>query len=81
MRLRLFLPLALLLQSGVVSAVAPNGKTIPQEASIRIDFDRSSITSTSLSGEAGVAGRLVTADDPVRVASISKLVGALAVMR
>ena len=28
MRLRLFLPLALLLQSGVVSADAPNGKTI-----------------------------------------------------
>lgn len=37
--------------------------------------------SSQISGDAGVAGRPVTAQDPVRIASISKLVTAIGVMR
>jgi CubicO group peptidase (beta-lactamase class C family) len=54
---------------------------VPQPAIVRVDFDQRGIIKTEFSGEAGVAGRAVGIDDPVRVASISKLVGALAVMR
>ena len=54
---------------------------LPTPATVRVDFDRNTVTKTELSGEAGVVGRTVGIDDPVRVASISKLVGALAVMR
>jgi CubicO group peptidase (beta-lactamase class C family) len=51
-------------------------------AAVRVAFDRRGITSVSARGWADVAGRrAVTADDPVRVASISKLVMAIAVMR
>lgn len=51
-------------------------------ASIRVDFDRNGITRVQASGPADKAtGRALTADDPVRIASISKLVVALGVMR
>lgn len=51
-------------------------------ATVRVSFDRDGITSTRAEGLADIAaGRAVTADDPVRVASISKLVTALGVMR
>jgi len=51
-------------------------------ATLRVTFDRSGITSSRARGLADVAARrAVTADDPVRVASISKLVVAIAVMR
>lgn len=51
-------------------------------ASVRVAFDRDGITATTTHGLADVAaGRAVTADDPVRVASISKLVVAIGVMR
>ncbi len=51
-------------------------------ATVRVAFDRDGITSTETHGLADTAsGRTVTADDPVRVASISKLVVAIAVMR
>ncbi len=51
-------------------------------AEVRVSFDRAGITSSSAAGHADLAtGRLVTADDPVRVASISKLVVAIGVMR
>ena len=51
-------------------------------AQVRVAFDRHAITATSASGLADVAaGRKVTADDPVRIASISKLVMTLGVMR
>lgn len=49
---------------------------------MRVAFDRRGVTAVAASGFADVAARrAVTADDPVRVASISKLVVAIAVMR
>ena len=52
------------------------------EARVRVAFDAARITSVSASGLADRATRRrVTADDPVRVASVSKLVVALGVMR
>ncbi len=52
------------------------------EARVRVAFDAARITNVSATGLADRATRRrVTADDPVRVASVSKLVVALAVMR
>jgi CubicO group peptidase (beta-lactamase class C family) len=54
--------------------------TVP--ATVAVTFDRGAIYPALAEGEADRAtGRLVTADDPVRIASISKLVTAVAVMR
>jgi CubicO group peptidase (beta-lactamase class C family) len=51
-------------------------------AEVRVAFDRKGETAVAARGLADVAaGRVVTADDPVRVASISKLVVAIAVLR
>ena len=51
-------------------------------ATVRVAFDRKGETAVSVSGPADLAtGRPVTADDPVRIASISKLVVAIGVMR
>ncbi len=50
-------------------------------ADVTIDFDANHILSHSIEGDAGVQGRPVKATDPVRIASISKLVIALGVMR
>lgn len=51
-------------------------------ASVRVAFDREGITSSSAQGQADIAaGRAITAQDPVRIASISKLVLAIGVMR
>lgn len=52
-----------------------------EPAQVRVDFDAKHITHIAVKGEAGVAGRPVTADDPVRVASISKLIVALTTLR
>jgi CubicO group peptidase (beta-lactamase class C family) len=60
---------------------AEEKRSLPEPATVRIDFDSRGVTAKSVAGEAGVVGRKVGIDDPVRVASISKLVGALAVMR
>jgi CubicO group peptidase (beta-lactamase class C family) len=65
----------------VTAPLAAETPRLPEAATVRIDFNSQKIISTSLKGEAGVVGRTVGIDDPVRVASISKLVGALAVMR
>jgi CubicO group peptidase (beta-lactamase class C family) len=52
------------------------------EARVRLTFNAMQVTSVSASGLADRATkRRVTADDPVRVASVSKLVVALGVMR
>jgi CubicO group peptidase (beta-lactamase class C family) len=48
---------------------------------VKVDFTSDSITPEIVAGDAGVAGRAVTIDDPARVASISKLVVAIGVMR
>ncbi len=67
--------LALLLVAGIALAAEP-------VATVRVGFDRDGITSTQVRGYADKAtGRKVTADDPVRIASISKLVTAIGVMR
>lgn len=51
-------------------------------AAVRITFDRAGETGIRVAGVADRAsGRKVTADDPVRMASISKLVVAIGVMR
>src|SRR6185312_5253226 len=51
-------------------------------ATVRVAFDRDGITAIRVHGYADKAtGRKVTADDPVRIASISKLVTTLGVMR
>ena len=51
-------------------------------AQVRVAFDREAILASRSAGLADVAaGRPVTADDPVRVASISKLAVAIGVMR
>ena len=51
-------------------------------ASVRVAFDRDGITASSAEGLADIgAGRAVSIDDPVRIASISKLVMAIGVMR
>lgn len=53
-----------------------------QPASVAVRFDRSQIVPVLAEGLADRAtGRTVTADDPVRIASISKLVTALGVLR
>ena len=54
---------------------------LPKAATVKVDFDSQRLLATKSEGEAGVVGRNVDADDPVRVASISKLVTAIAVMR
>lgn len=51
-------------------------------ASARVAFDRDGVTATQAQGLADVqAQRALTVDDPVRIASISKLVLAIGVMR
>lgn len=60
------------------------GPIVRQEpvGAVRFAFDRRGETSVRVSGLADRAtGRLLTADDPARVASISKLVVAIGVMR
>jgi CubicO group peptidase (beta-lactamase class C family) len=72
----------------IVSGYAEDAsaEALPHQASIRpavvkVDFTSDSTTPVIVEGDAGVAGRAVTIDDPARVASISKLVVAIGVMR
>jgi CubicO group peptidase (beta-lactamase class C family) len=68
---------ATLVLTGPLSA-----QTSEPSSQARISFDARHILSAQVSGKADrSSGRLVTVDDPVRVASISKLYVALAVMR
>ena len=79
MRLRLLAVLALLL-FGTAHAAEQN--TPSQMARVRITFDRDGITSTRTEGYADPATkRALSVDDPVRIASISKLVLSIGVMR
>jgi CubicO group peptidase (beta-lactamase class C family) len=71
--------LALALVAPPVSASAADRLPVPVE--IRVKFDKEKIGKSKVSGEAGVVGSDVTIDNPARVASISKLVVALAAMR
>ena len=61
-----------------------SGPAVRQEpvGAVRIAFDRAGETSVVVAGHADrMAGRKLTADDPARVASVSKLVVAIGVMR
>ena len=61
---------------------AASARANPPPASVAVTFDRSHIRPVLAEGEADRAThRLVSADDPVRIASVSKLVTALGVMR
>ncbi len=67
-------------QNAQLPAASPlTAKITP--AAVRLDFTQDTLGAIAVSGNAGVAGRLVSADDPVRVASISKLLVALGAMR
>lgn len=73
------MPIALLALAAAAATLPPPHDPV---AMVRVTFDRKGITSTRERGFADVAAaRTVTADDPVRVASISKLVVSLGVMR
>lgn len=65
--------------SPMTTSVAAAGKIRP--ASVKVEFTAKTITTDFANGDAGVLGRPVSIDDPARVASISKLVVALGVMR
>ncbi len=54
---------------------------IIRPAKVKVDFTANRIMADFVQGDAGVADRPVGIDDPARVASISKLVVAIAVMR
>lgn len=78
-RLRPLLCAALACVATALPSLACASETV---ARVRVAFDRDSVVSTQAEGMADVAaGRGVTADDPVRIASISKLVVAIGVMR
>jgi CubicO group peptidase (beta-lactamase class C family) len=63
----------------IASTTAPAAGPVAQ---VRVAFDRNGVVSTRAEGMADLAtGREVTADDPVRVASISKLVTSIGAMR
>jgi CubicO group peptidase (beta-lactamase class C family) len=63
-------------------ALAAASPTHPPLAMVRVTFDRRGVTGSRASGPADLAtGRALTDADPVRVASISKLVTAIGVMR
>lgn len=81
---------AAMIAAGAASpAIAQEAKAaeaaIPRQeplAVVRVTFDRKGVREVGTSGVADLAtGRAVTADDPVRVASISKLVVAIGAMR
>lgn len=66
----------------VVLALAGVAHGTEPVATVRVAFDRDGVTDIRVHGLADVAtGRKVSAGDPVRVASISKLVVAIGVMR
>ena len=81
--MRLVLPLLLLLALGACRARPPEATAAPpREASAWATFDAAGTTGAGAAGLADRAsGRAATADNPVRVASVSKLVVALGVMR
>jgi CubicO group peptidase (beta-lactamase class C family) len=71
---------ALLATSTITSATEPVASG--PAASVRVAFDRDGVTQVETHGLADIAAnREVSADDPVRIASISKLVVAIGAMR
>lgn len=77
---------AIMAMGGVAAGAAETtpAAAVRQEplAAVRVTFDRVGVTGVRVTGVADLAtGRAVTADDPVRVASISKLVVAIGALR
>ncbi|PAX08393.1 serine hydrolase [Sphingomonas lenta] len=67
---------------GLLSALLPLAACAARPAEVRVGFDAAGVTSEEARGIADRrTGRRVTADDPVRIASVSKLIVALGVMR
>ena len=78
--LALLLSVSALLAANSVHATEPRAPG--PVASVRVAFDRDGVTGIRAEGLADVAtGRKLTGGDPVRIASISKLVTAIGVMR
>ncbi len=75
--------LAVVMLAGCAASqsVETGGAAAIRPANVKVDFTASTIRTDFIRGDAGVAGRPVTIDDPARVASISKLVVALGAMR
>ncbi len=69
-----------MLLAGCATTASPATAEI-NPARVKVHFTPDSVKTELLQGDAGVAGRPVMINDPARVASISKLVAALAVMR
>jgi CubicO group peptidase (beta-lactamase class C family) len=68
--------------AALVAAALLAGCATTRPAEVRVAFDAKGVTAARASGPADRAtGRRATPDDPVRIASISKLVVALGVMR
>ncbi|WP_310533611.1 serine hydrolase domain-containing protein [Novosphingobium sp.] len=66
----------------MATALAGPPPAAPQPAAVAVSFDRKGTRTVVAEGMADrETGRKVTADDPVRIASISKLVTAMGVMR
>jgi CubicO group peptidase (beta-lactamase class C family) len=66
----------------IVSLLAGDADAAGPTATVRMAFDRNGITAVRADGVADkITARRITADDPVRIASISKLVTAIGVMR
>ena len=80
MRLTACIVAALLLAATSTHAAEPTSGS--PTARVRVAFDRDGITATRTEGYADPASkRAITVDDPVRIASISKLVLTIGVMR
>ena len=80
MRLTACIVAALLLAATSTHAAEPTSGS--PTARVRVAFDREGITATRTEGYADPASkRAITVDDPVRIASISKLVLTIGVMR
>lgn len=66
----------------LIAALLPLAACAAKPAEVRVGFDAAGVTSVATLGIADRrTGRRVTADDPVRIASVSKLIVALGVMR
>ena len=74
--------LVLVLGAPLAASAADAATADRPVAAVRVAFDRDGVTATRSSGFADLAtGRAAGPDDPVRIASISKLVTAIGVMR
>ncbi len=72
----------LTLLAAAAFALAVPARAASPVASVRVAFDRDGVVATQVHGLADVAARReASADDPVRIASISKLVTAIGAMR